>query len=90
MKKTPSFKRRLEKLEDRRVLAASIVEFNDVGYFFDSSSPVVARYDIAQSTWLAPITLQNATTGPLNRSCRCQRDLRRLWPNGLPLQQLRD
>ncbi len=64
MKKTPSFKPRLEKLEDRRVLAASIVEFNDVGYFFDSSSPVVARYDIAQSTWLAPITLQNATTGP--------------------------
>ena len=64
MKKTPSFKPRLEKLEDRRVLAASIVEFNDVGYFFDSSSPVVARYDIAQSSWLAPITLQNATTGP--------------------------
>jgi len=59
-----SHKPLLEKLEDRRVLAASIVEYNNVGYFFESSSPVVARYDIAQSTWLAPITLQNASTGP--------------------------
>lgn len=64
MVQRPSPKLRLEKLEDRRVLAASIVEYNDVGYFFDSDSPVVARFDIARSTWLAPITLQNASQGP--------------------------
>ncbi len=64
MVRSRSYKPRVEKLEERRVLAASIVEFNDVGYFFDSSSPVVARYDIAQSSWLSPITLQNASSGP--------------------------
>lgn len=45
MVRSRSFKARVEKLEERRVLAASIVEFNDVGYFFDSSSPVVASHD---------------------------------------------
>jgi hypothetical protein len=55
----------LERLEDRRVLASSIVEFNDVGYFFDPNSPVVGRYDISRASWLEPITLQNANSGPL-------------------------
>jgi len=55
----------LERLEDRRVLASSIVEFEEVGYFFDSNSPVVGRYDISRASWLEPITLQNATSGPL-------------------------
>jgi hypothetical protein len=64
MPNSRSFKPGLEKLEDRRVLAASIVEFNDIGYFFDSSSTAVGRYDLTQSTWLTPITLLNATTGP--------------------------
>lgn len=54
----------IEVLEERLALAASIVEHNDVGYFFDSSSNVVGRYDIQNKNWLAPVTLRNTTTGP--------------------------
>lgn len=55
---------RIEVLEERLALATSIVEHNDVGYFFDSSSNIVGRYDIPKKNWLASVTLQNTTSGP--------------------------
>lgn len=53
-----------EQLETRLALAASIVESQQIGYFFDSESNFVQRYDIASENWTAPILLQQSTVGP--------------------------
>jgi hypothetical protein len=54
----------IESLEQRLALASSIVEYNNIGYVFDSNTNVVGRYDIPNEAWLQPITLQNMSAGP--------------------------
>ena len=53
-----------ENLETRHLLASSIVEFDEVGYFADSTSNQVQRYDISQERWLTPVNLSSAAVGP--------------------------
>lgn len=45
-------------------MAASIVEYSEVGYFFNSYSDLVSRYDIAQERWLDDLKLENVFSGP--------------------------
>jgi hypothetical protein len=54
-----------ECLENRLALATSIVEYDDIGYFFNSDSNIVQRYDIEHESWIDAIALQNTLSGPL-------------------------
>lgn len=53
-----------ERLESRCVLSATVFEHNDIGYFVDDDSASLQRYDIANETWLSPVTLAGAPGTP--------------------------
>jgi hypothetical protein len=53
-----------EQLETRLAFAASIVESQQIGYFFDSQSNIVGRYDIESEIWYGSIVLHQTTKGP--------------------------
>jgi hypothetical protein len=52
-----------EQLESRLALAVSVVESENIGYFFDTESNIVQRYDIDHETWLDAIALENTLAG---------------------------
>lgn len=54
---------RFEHLEPRYMLSATVLEHNDVGYFFLESSPRVRRYSIASEEWLSTVALANGSAG---------------------------
>ncbi|MFN9507437.1 MAG: dockerin type I domain-containing protein [Planctomycetota bacterium] len=53
-----------ERLESRLALTFSILESDDIGYFFDSESNIVQRYDIQAEAWIHAIALENTLAGP--------------------------
>jgi len=53
-----------EQLESRLALAVSVVESENLGYFFNSESNIVQRFDIGHENWLDAIALENTPTGP--------------------------
>src|SRR5712671_2403420 len=53
---------RVEALESRCMLSATVFEHNDIGYFLQGTGKL-QRYDIAQEKWLSPIQLAGAQSG---------------------------
>lgn len=51
--------RTFETLEQRTLLAATIVEHNEIVYVFSESDPRVDRYSLASEQWISPLTLPN-------------------------------
>ncbi len=55
---------RIEELEPRCLLSATVFEHDGIGYFLDQDEPQIQRYDIANELWLAPIMLDDAANPP--------------------------
>lgn len=55
---------RIESLESRCLLSATVMEHGDIGYFLNPSAGRVERYDIANQEWLSPVGLAGATGTP--------------------------
>jgi len=53
-----------EQLESRLALTVSVVESENLGYFFNSESNVVQRFDIDREMWVDAIALENTLAGP--------------------------
>ncbi|WP_442483675.1 PKD domain-containing protein [Aeoliella sp. SH292] len=64
MGKNRTVARRIELLESRCVLSATVFEHENVAYFLNQSDPGFARYDIEAEQWLTPIDLTGATGQP--------------------------
>ncbi len=56
--------RRVEWLEPRHLLSATVFEHDGVAYFLNQSDPGFARYDISAEQWLAPIDFGRASGLP--------------------------
>ncbi|HEY3392748.1 MAG TPA: hypothetical protein VGK58_08570 [Lacipirellulaceae bacterium] len=56
--------RRVERLEPRHLLSATVFEHDGIAYFLNQSDPGFARYDISAEQWLAPIDLAGANGLP--------------------------
>ena len=54
----------VERLEPKRLLSATVDRLGDIAYFASPSTPQIQRYDVANETWLTPITLSGATQAP--------------------------
>ncbi len=48
---------RIEQLESKEMLSATIAEYGGIGYFLDAAHAAVNRYDITNETWLSSVAL---------------------------------
>ncbi|TWT87127.1 Chitinase A precursor [Pseudobythopirellula maris] len=64
MARRRTLSKRIEHLERRELLSATVFEHDGIAYFLDQSDPGFARYDIASEQWIAPIDLTSASGLP--------------------------